>query len=169
MSGKGKGTMDEKMKDVWFFEDVPEGMETRSAHGRTIREADLVNYAGISGDYDPYSMDEEFAKKSKYGAVVAQDLLLYTFTPSIEPISELVAKMNQSILVTRGQKKIKFLGKAFVGDTIYTTSKILKKVDNRPNRGDVIIEMGVLNQRGEVLQTSEYHLVVAKRCYFKKK
>lgn len=161
--------MDEKMKDVWFFEDVPVGMKTRSKYGRTIREADIVNWAGISGEYDPLSMDEEFAKKSKYGGVVAQDMLLFTFTPSIEPVSELVAKMNQSILVTRGQKNVKILGKARVGDTIYTSSEIIKKLDNRPNRGDVIIEMAILNQRGEVLQTSEYHLVLAKRCYFKKK
>lgn len=158
--------MDEKRNDVWFFEDVPVGVKTRSKYGRTIREADIVNFAGISGEYDPLSMDAEYAARSKYGGVVAQDMLLFTFTSSIEPVGELVSKMNQTILLARGQQNIKFLGKARVGDTIYTKTEILDKIDNRPNRGDVIIETAIMNQRGEVLQTSEYHVVVAKRCYF---
>jgi len=159
--------MDEN-KAVWYFEDVPIGMETKSKHGRTIREADLVNFAGISGEYDPLSMDEEYAKQSKYGGVVAQDMLLFTMTPSIEPTSELVAKMNQSILLAKGQEKIRFLGKARVGDTIYITTKVVDKVDNRPNRGEVIVETSLINQRGEVLQTSFTTIVVAKKCYFEK-
>ena len=161
--------MDEKFKDTWFFEDVPVGTKTRSKTGRTIRECDILNFAGISGEYAPIHIDDEYAKKTQYGGIVAQDMLLYTFTPSIEPTSELMSKMNNSILATKGQKNWKFLGKAKVGDTIYTSSEIVRKEDTKPTRGNIIIQMSILNQRDEVLQTGEYHLVLAKRCYFDKK
>lgn len=167
--------MDEKFKDTWFFEDVPVGTKTRSKTGRTIRECDILNFAGISGEYAPIHIDDEYAKKTKYGGIVAQDILLYTFTPSIEPTSEMMSKMNNSILATKGQKNWKFLGKAKVGDTIYTSSEIVRKEEKTPKnggvstRGTIIIQMSILNQRDEILQTGEYHLVLAKRCYFEPK
>jgi acyl dehydratase len=34
---------------------------------RTITEADLVSFAGISGDFNPLHTDEEFAKKTQFG------------------------------------------------------------------------------------------------------
>ena len=157
------------MSEVWYFEDVPVGMKTKSKYGRTIRECDLVNFAGISGEYDPLSMDAEYAKTTKYGAVVAQDMLLYAFTPSIEPVNELVAKMNQSILAAKGVHNWKIYGKAKVGDTVYLTNEVVEKIDNRPNRGTVIMRNSIINQNGEVLQAGDNHVVVAKKCFFQKK
>lgn len=158
--------MNDKFKDTWFFEDVPVGLKTKSRYGRTVRECDILNFAGISGEYAPIHADEEYAKTTKYGGIVAQDMLIYTFTPSIEPNNEMMSKMNNSILVTKGTKNWKILGKARVGDTIYTASEIVAKDDNKPTRGVIVIQMSMLNQRGEVLQTGEYHLILAKRCYF---
>ena len=49
---------EEMFKDTWFFEDVPLGYSTASHYGRTIREADIINYAGISGEYAPIYIDD---------------------------------------------------------------------------------------------------------------
>ena len=56
--------------------------------------------------------------------------------------------------------------RAYVGDTIYTKSEIVDKIDNKPTRGVIVTQMSILNQKGEVLQSGEYHLIVAKKCYF---
>ncbi|PWG73700.1 dehydratase, partial [Enterococcus hirae] len=45
-----------------FFEDLEVGAEHKSS-GRTITEADIVNFAGLSADYNNMHIDEEFAKK----------------------------------------------------------------------------------------------------------
>ena len=55
-----------------------------------------------------------------------------------------------------------------VGDTVYTTSEIVAKDDNKPERGVIIIQMSMIDQNGDVLQTGEYHLVVAKKIFFEK-
>ncbi|MBU9726235.1 MaoC family dehydratase [Diplocloster modestus] len=157
---------EEMFKDTWFFEDVPLGYSTASPYGRTVREADILNYAGISGEYAPIYIDDEYAKKSRYGGVIAQDMMLFTFTTSIDTNNELTAKMNRAILVSKGTKNWKIYGKAHVGDTIYTKSEIVDKIDNKPTRGVIVTQMSILNQKGEVLQTGEYHLIVAKKCYF---
>ena len=43
--------------------------------GRTITEADVVNFAGISGDFNPLHMDDEFAKNNMFGKRVAHGAL----------------------------------------------------------------------------------------------
>lgn len=161
--------MDEKFKDTWFFEDVPLHTTTKSPTGRTIFEGDILNFAGITGEWAPEHIDMEYAKKTEYGTIVAQDMLIYTFTPSISPSDPLMTKMNNSILATKGTKNWKFLKKAKAGDTVYTKSEITEKIDNKPTRGVIVIEMSTLNQDGEVLQSGEYHLVLAKRCFFEQK
>ena len=44
------------------FDEVNIGDEVVTL-GRTITEADVVNFAGVSGDYQPEHMNEEYAKK----------------------------------------------------------------------------------------------------------
>src|ERR1051326_2352280 len=57
-----------------YFEDFEQDREyvTRS---RTITEADVVAFAGLSGDFNPLHVDEEFAKTTIFGARIAHGLL----------------------------------------------------------------------------------------------
>ena len=48
-----------------YFDDVEVGQEWKS-HGRTITQADVVNFAGISGDYNPIHMDHHFAATTPF-------------------------------------------------------------------------------------------------------
>ena len=140
----------------------------KSTTGRTITEADILNFAGISGEWAPIHMDLEYCKAHGYETTLAQHMLVYTFTPSINPSDPMMAKMNNSILATKGTKNWKFLKMPAVGDTVYTTSEIVAKDDNKPERGVIIIQMSMIDQNGDVLQTGEYHLVLAKKIFFEK-
>ena len=140
----------------------------KATTGRTITEADILNFAGISGEWAPIHMDLEYCKAHGHDSVLAQHMLIYTFTPSINPSDPMMAKMNNSILATKGTKNWKFLKMPAVGDTVYTTSEIVAKDDNKPERGVIIIQMSMIDQNGDVLQTGEYHLVVAKKIFFEK-
>ena len=140
----------------------------KSTTGRTITEADILNFAGISGEWAPIHMDLEYCKAHGYETTLAQHMLVYTFTPSINPSDPMMAKMNNSILATKGTKNWKFLKMPAVGDTVYTTSEIVAKDDNKPERGVIIIQMSMIDQNGDVLQTGEYHLVLAEKIFFEK-
>ena len=161
MNEQLQAAFDKKFKDTWFFEDVPLNHATPATTGRTITEADILNFAGISGEWAPIHMDLEYCKAHGHDSVLAQHMLIYTFTPSINPSDPMMAKMNNSILATKGTKNWKFLKMPAVGDTVYTTSEIVAKDDNKPERGVIIIQMSMIDQNGDVLQTGEYHLVVA--------
>ena len=168
MNEQLQAAFDKKFKDTWFFEDVPLNHKTPATTGRTITEADILNFAGISGEWAPIHMDLEYCKAHGYETTLAQHMLVYTFTPSINPSDPMMAKMNNSNLATKGTKNWKFLKMPAVGDTVYTTSEIVAKDDNKPERGVIIIQMSMIDQNGDVLQTGEYHLVLAKKIFFEK-
>ena len=53
------------MNDKLFYEEVAEGTEHVSS-GRTVTEADVVNFAGLSADFNNMHIDEEFAKNTVF-------------------------------------------------------------------------------------------------------
>jgi acyl dehydratase len=57
-----------------FFEEIEMGEEYESP-GRTVTEADIVIFAGLSGDYNVVHTDAEFMKKSSFGERIAHGLL----------------------------------------------------------------------------------------------
>ena len=58
-----------------FYEDLETDAEHKSS-GRTVTEADVVNFAGLSADYNNMHIDEEFAKKTVFKTRVAHGMLV---------------------------------------------------------------------------------------------
>src|SRR5262245_14776316 len=58
-----------------YFDDVEVGQEWEST-GRTVTESDVVNFAGLSGDFNPIHMDHEFAKTTPFRRPIAHGLLI---------------------------------------------------------------------------------------------
>src|SRR5260370_42409757 len=58
-----------------YFDDVAVGQEWESL-GRTVTETDIVNFAGLSGDFNPIHMDHEFSKKTVFRKPIAHGLLV---------------------------------------------------------------------------------------------
>ena len=60
-----------------FFDDIEIGQEWESG-GRTVTNADIVNFAGVSGDFSAIHMDHEFAKSTPFRAPIAHGLLVWS-------------------------------------------------------------------------------------------
>ena len=58
-----------------FFDDLELGHEWESL-GRTITQSDIVNFAGVSGDFNPIHMDHEFAASTPFRQPIAHGLLV---------------------------------------------------------------------------------------------
>ncbi len=133
--------------EALYYEDVEVGDEWVS-RGRTITEADIVNFAGLSGDYNPLHMDEEFAKRTIFGKRIAHGLLglaVMSGLSSFYPLMKTVAFL--------GIKEWNFKAPIFIGDTIYVKTKVLeKRITSKGDRGIIVWEKKVVNQKGEVVQ-----------------
>ena len=141
-----------------FFEEIEVGEEYESP-GRTITEADIVLFAGISGDYNVVHTDAELMKTSIFGERIAHGLL------GLSVQSGLLARAMQpyATLAFAGLRW-KFKGPIKIGDTIRVRGKVTtKKETSKPDRGLITLARTVVNQRDEVVQEGETDLMVERR------
>ncbi len=140
-----------------YFEEYEVGakMITRA---RTITEADLVNFAGLTGDYNPMHTDAEYAKSTLMGQRVAHGLL--TLSYAVGQAYQL-GFMERTILAFRSLE-MKFSLPVYIGDTIHAELEVLEKKEaKRLGGGTVIMEMKVINQEGKVVQKGTLTVLVA--------
>ncbi|AKG92032.1 Acyl dehydratase [Geoglobus ahangari] len=146
------------MGEGWYFEDYEVGREIKSS-SRTVTEADIVNFAGITGDWNPIHTDEEFAKKSVFGRRVAHGTLTFAI------MTGLFARLGiieRTIVAFYGVDRLRFVKPVFIGDTLTAVARIVDKED-RGNAGMIVMEASVVNQRGEVVLTGTVRFLVKKR------
>ena len=144
--------------DGVFFEDLRIGQEFTSP-GRTVTEADLVIFAGLSGDYNVLHTDAEHMKSSIFGERIAHGLLGLSIQQGLASRGEPAAAHGLLSAL-----KWKFKGPIKIGDTVHVLSRIAGKRDGPDaGRGLVTVERRLVNQRGEVVQEGETEHVVERR------
>ena len=141
-----------------YFEDVKVGDEYASP-GRTVTEADIVIFAGLSGDYNVLHTDAEHMKASLFGERIAHGLLGLSIQQGL--LDRVVPGQAIGPLAS---VKWKFKGPIKIGDTIHVLARVTAKQDGeQPAAGVVTVERRVVNQRGEVVQEGETDHMVARR------
>jgi len=141
-----------------FFEDLSVGQEFTSP-GRTVTEADIVIFAGLSGDYNVLHTDAEHMKTSIFGERIAHGLLGLGIQQGLASRGEPAAAHGLLSAL-----KWKFKGPIKIGDTVHVLSRIAGKRDGPDaGRGLVTVERRLVNQRGEVVQEGETEHAVERR------
>jgi 3-hydroxybutyryl-CoA dehydratase len=130
-----------------YFDDVEVGQEWESS-GRTVTEADVVNFAGVSGDFNPIHMDHEFAKTTPFRRPIAHGLLVFAIGSGLGvmcPPMRTVAFLQV--------REWNFREPLFIGDTVKLRSRLIAKtLRGRGRRGEMIWHRAVVNQEGKVVQ-----------------
>lgn len=142
-----------------YFDDFAIG-EVHESGGRTITETDIVNFAGLSGDFSPLHMDEEFAKTTPFGRRIAHGTLVFSISIG------LVTQMNllgESLIAFYGIEKLRFTKPVAIGDTVRVTKKVSELLERGAGRGVVTFATTVLNQRNEPVLVYSDKLVVKRR------
>ena len=145
--------------DRQYFEDVQVGDEYLSP-GRTVTEADIVAFAGLSGDYNVLHTDAEFMRASIFGERIAHGLLGLAIQSGLgmRAMPRPFATLAFLGLRWRFKAPIK------IGDTIKVRIRVTdKRETSKPDRGIVILQRTVLNQRGEIVQEGDTDLMVERR------
>ncbi len=138
-----------------LFQDLTLGEEWVS-FGRTITVADVVNFAGVSGDFSPIHVDHDFSAKGPFRQPIAHGLLglvvssgLGVNSPRVETIAFL------------GILDWRFANPIYLGDTIHARTKVVALEQTaRGRRGVVTWERKIVNQRGIVVQEGRFQTMV---------
>ncbi len=129
-----------------YFDDVEIGQQWQSP-GRTITETDVVNFAGLSGDFNPIHMDHQFAKTTAFRRPIAHGLLVFSVGSGLGLFAP--PMRTQAILSIR---EWHFKAPVFPGDTIHVVSEVVhKEVRARGRRGEVSWLRRFYNQDGKLV------------------
>ena len=144
-----------------YFEDYTLD-QVRTSRGRTITEADIVNFAGLSGDFVELHMNEEYAARGPYGRRIAHGALIFSISTGmmVQMTSD-----HEAIVAFRGVDHLRFLEPVFIGDTIHVTKKTVGAKSNDGVRGLVTFETKVLNQHGKAVLEYIDRLMVKCRAH----
>src|SRR5262245_12201029 len=142
-----------------FYDDLKVG-DSWISPGRTISEADVVMFAGLTGDYNPIHTDEEFAKSTVFGRRILHGPAGFAFATGLE-----------SRLGIKAGTAIAFLGMTWdlrlpimIGDTIRVHERVAAmRETKKPSQGLVTFNVQVVNQRGETTQEGDWKILMKRR------
>ena len=135
MVEKGTSILDKLGVDVGF----------KTTHTKTVTEADIVMFAGVSGDFNPIHVCDEYAKKTFFGGRIAHGVI------AIGLISAAMTKLP-GLSVFLGDSN-KFLAPVRIGDTITATAEVIAV---RKDKGILTLKATCTNQKGETVVEGEW-------------
>ncbi|MFV8054803.1 MaoC/PaaZ C-terminal domain-containing protein [Mycobacterium sp. 48b] len=147
--------------DGMYLDDFEVGQSWTSP-SRTITDADVVNFAGISGDYNPLHTDEEFAKKTQFGGRIFHGPGVFAIATGLE--SRLGIKEGTAIAFLGMTWSLKDAVK--IGDTIHVEQQVaqVRPSVSKPDRGIVTFDVQVVNQNGVVCQDGQWMVMFERRA-----
>ncbi|HEY4082805.1 MAG TPA: phenylacetic acid degradation bifunctional protein PaaZ [Burkholderiaceae bacterium] len=143
------------------FEEIRIG-DSLLTHRRTVSEADIVNFGGISGDYFYMHFDEIAAKDTQFGQRIAHGYFVLSAAAGL-----FVSPAPGPVLANYGLDTLRFVNPVAIGDTIQARLTCKRRIDrgNRPDQppqGVVAWDVQVMNQRGELVASYDILTLVAK-------
>jgi len=143
-----------------FYEDFEVG-DRYVTPARTVTEADIVNFAGISGDFNAVHTDEEFNRSLGLGGRFAHGVLTLAI---LTGLNDRTGVFEGTILAFLGMNKLSFKKYVRPGDTIHAEVEIIhKRESSKPGRGIVTTRFTGVNQNGEVVMDSEMVVLMRKK------
>lgn len=142
-----------------YLEEFEPG-QSFTTHGRTITETDIVNYASITGDWNPVHMDETVAKPL-FGGRIAHGPFFVGLAWGMLRQHDLI----EGTVVALRSIEWKFSAPVRIGDTVRLTAKVteVRPHPKLPDRGRLSCAVEFTNQEGVVVNRGTATLVMQSR------
>lgn len=140
----------------WYYEDFEVG-RTIVTQGRTITEADIGNFAGVTGDFNPLHTDEVFARGTDFGGRIAHGPMVIGMAFGLGSQAGL---FNETVLGLLGVQWT-FKAPVRAGDTLRVAITPLEvRRTKKPDRGIVSLLLVVRNQHHAEVQMGECQIML---------
>ena len=124
-----------------YFEEFEIGMKIVTV-SRTVTETDVVQFAGLSGDYTQIHTDAVYSQKGPFGQRVAHGLLVLSIFSGLAVQTGFI---EGTVIAFREIESWKFTKPVFIGDTVHGVMEIVeKKHFRRLNAGAVILKIQLI-------------------------
>jgi 3-hydroxybutyryl-CoA dehydratase len=124
------------------------------AVSKTVSESDVYLFAGITGDFAPNHVDEEFMRKTRYGQRIAHGALLIGY---MSRASTAICAGLPGTIVSYGFEKVRFPAAALIGDTVTVTYEIVERDEAAMK---TFARVTCATQRGDVVAAATHILKI---------
>ena len=143
----------------FHYEEFAAGASYRSP-GRTIAEADILQFSGLTGDFNPLHTDEVFAAQSDFGGRIAHGPMLVGMAFGL--VSR-IGLLDGTVLALL-EIAWTFQAPVLPGDTVHVRVEVMDtRPSRKPDRGVVELAMTILNQRDETVQSGRAKILFKRR------
>jgi acyl dehydratase len=153
--------MTERPRLGYRYEDLFVGLQFRSP-GRTITDADLVAFAGLTGDFSELHTSDVYAKKSQFGRRVAHGMLGLSYAHGL--MWARTGEFRETAVAFLGISDWRFIGPIYIGDTIFVNYTLVELRDSksRPTQAIATFDVELVKQDGTLVQRGRKALLLSK-------
>lgn len=145
--------MDRYLLDT-FFDELEVGAK-QVTRGRTITEADVVNWCALTGDWFVLHSDKEYAEKSMFGQRIAPGMMVLAFTGGLG-----VPPISDAVVANYGSDRIRYPRPTFIGDTLRAEFEVEELRVRDDETGVASFRVDMINQRGETVMASKLKVLM---------
>ncbi|HSO75740.1 MAG TPA: MaoC/PaaZ C-terminal domain-containing protein [Blastocatellia bacterium] len=142
-----------------YFEDFEVGEQSKTA-GRTLTETDIVNFAGITGDWNEIHTNKELAERGPFKQRIAHGALVFSIATGL---GVRLGQTADTVIAFYGLDRLRFVKPTFIGDTIHVTQKVEAKSERDDRSGIITMLSEVINQRDEVVVSYTAKVLLRRR------
>lgn len=147
-----------RINEPHYFEDVAVGQCWRSPE-RTISERDVLDFADLTGDFNPLHVDPQFARDTPFGRPIAHGLLGLSLVAGLGSHSPSMFTVALVRLVDW-----QFLQPVFFGDTVHADTEVVAKNQHGRRHGLIVWQRQLVNSKtGGVVQRGAFETLVKMR------
>ena len=145
----------------YTYDDLRVGMSFRSP-GRTITDADLMSFAGLTGDHSELHTSDVYARASEFGRRVAHGMLGLAYAHGL--MWARTGELRETAIAFLGIDGWRFVAPIFIGDTIFVDYRLAELRDSRsrPTQAIATFDVELVNQDNRVVQRGRKTLLVSK-------
>jgi len=143
-----------------FYEDFEIG-EVSTTAGRTITETDIVNFAGITGDWNEIHTNKELAARGPFKQRIAHGALIFSIGTGL---SVRMGQTNDTVIAFYGLDRLRFVKPTYIGDTIRVRQKVEGKSERDQHSGIVTMLNEIVNQQDEVVVSYTAKVLLKRRA-----